>query len=126
MIYWEHEPYLGVGLSSHSYFDGSRFANVRGLQSYISSLDQNRLPTASTEAINGSRAKSDAAMLGLRLTQGIHLETFDTRFGGNFIHEHEDTISRMAGLKLIEVQGGYVRLSERGYLLANQVWQQFI
>ena len=126
LIYWRHDPYLGVGLSSHSYVDGVRFANVRGLQGYLSRLGRNRLPTATSEPIDEGRARADAAMLGLRLTEGIHVSTFDARFGGDFLHDHAEPIERLCANGLLECTDGHVRLATRGYLLANQVWQEFI
>ncbi len=126
LLYWEHHPYLGVGLSAHSYVDGVRFANVRGLQSYLGRLKSGRLPTASSEVIEPSRARSDAIMLGLRLMRGIHVPTFDSRFGGSLLAAHAGAIERLSAAGLLEKVGDYVRLSQRGYLLANQVWQQFI
>jgi oxygen-independent coproporphyrinogen III oxidase len=126
LIYWQHDPYLGVGLSSHSYIDGARFANVRGLQGYLKRLGDVKLPTASNEAISPERARADATMLGLRLMHGIHLNSFNARYGGDFVHQHRTAIQRMRAVELLEHEGGYIRLSERGYLLANQVWQEFI
>jgi oxygen-independent coproporphyrinogen-3 oxidase len=126
MLYWEHEPYLGVGLSAHSYVDGIRFANVRGLQGYIGKVEAGELPTASRETIDTDRARSDAVMLGLRLMRGIHVASFDSRFGGSLLHAHDETIKRLTGYGLLEVAKGYMRLTERGQLLANQVWQEFV
>ena len=126
LLYWEHEPYLGVGLSAHSYLDGQRFGNVRGLQGYMRRLETESLPTASSESITADRARADAIMLGLRLIRGIHLPSFDSRFGGSLLDSHRDTIERLGELGLLEYVRQYLRLSEHGYLLANQVWQQFI
>lgn len=126
LIYWEHEPYLGVGLSSHSYLDGVRFANVRGLQGYINRIERGKLPTASSEVIGEERARADAAMLGLRLIRGIHVPRFDARFGGDFLQDHAEPIARLTDAGLLESVDCHVRLAPRGYLLANQVWQEFI
>ena len=126
LTYWLHRPYLGFGLSAHSYFAGTRFANVRGLQSYQSRLAAGKLPTASSERIDAPRASADAAMLGLRLVEGIHAPTFDARFGGSLLGDHRETIDRLAGLGLLEVADNHLRLTPRGYLLANQVWMEFV
>ena len=126
LLYWEHAPYLGVGLSAHSYVDGVRFGNVRGLQSYIGRLEAGKLPTASREVVDGARARADAIMLGLRLMGGIHVPTYDSRFGGSLLQSHRDTIDRLSDLGLLEIARDYLRLSERGYLVANQVWQEFL
>ena len=126
LTYWLHRPYIGFGLSAHSYFDGTRFANLRGLQSYRARLAAGKLPTASSERIDASRARADAAMLGLRLVEGIHAPTFDTRFGGSLLGDHRETIERLAGHGLVEVADDHLRLTRRGYLLANQVWMEFV
>lgn len=65
-------------------------------------------------------------MMGLRLMQGIHVPTFDSRFGGSILQSHRGTIERMCEAGLLELVSDYLRLSQQGYLLANQVWQQFI
>lgn len=44
LLYWQHEPYLGVGLSAHGYLDGSRYANRSGLRSYLTRLGAGALP----------------------------------------------------------------------------------
>jgi oxygen-independent coproporphyrinogen-3 oxidase len=126
LLYWEHDPYLGVGLSAHSYLDGRRFGNVRGLQGYLGRMARDRLPTSSMELINAERAARDAAMLGLRLMAGVHVPTFDSRFGGDFRSRHASALARLSDLGLLEIGGDHVRLAERGYLLANQVWQEFV
>jgi oxygen-independent coproporphyrinogen-3 oxidase len=126
LIYWRHDPYLGLGLSAHSYLDGRRFANVRGLQGYIRRLQHNRLPTASTEVIDAARARADATMVGLRLTEGIHVDSFNRRFGGDFLTDHAEPLTRLRALGLLEQENGYVRLTGAGMLLANQVWMEFL
>lgn len=126
LTYWRHRPYLGLGLSAHSYYRGQRFANVRGLQNYLARLEQGRLPTAACEDITPERARADAIMLGLRLIEGIHVPAFDARFGGRLVVDHAATIERFAALGLLEVADDHLRLTPRGYLLANQVWQAFI
>ena len=120
------DVYVGVGLSAHGYLDGVRFANVRGLQSYMRRVEAGRLPTVSSEIVDVERARSDAAMLGLRLLSGLHLASFDHRFGGSLLDARREPIERLSELGLVEIAAGYLRLTERGYLLANQVWQHFV
>jgi oxygen-independent coproporphyrinogen-3 oxidase len=126
LIYWRHQPYLGLGLSAHSYLDGRRFANVRGLQGYIQRVQRGRLPTASSEVIDAQRARADATMVGLRLTEGIRIETFNRRFGGDFLADHAEPLTRLEAIGLIEQVQGCVRLTRAGMLVANQVWMEFL
>jgi oxygen-independent coproporphyrinogen-3 oxidase len=126
LTYWHHRPYLGLGVSAHSYLQGCRFANVRGLQGYLTRIAQGLLPTAHATPIDDNRARADAIMLGLRLTEGIYIPSFDARFGGNLLRDHAETIDRLTGYGLIEVADQNLRLTPRAYLVANQVWQAFI
>jgi oxygen-independent coproporphyrinogen-3 oxidase len=126
LTYWHHDPYLGLGMGAHSYLDGERSANVRGLRPYLQRLEESHLPVATKEQIGPKRARADAAMLGLRLTKGIHLPTFNTRFGGDLAADHADAVHRLTGLGLLEVSDDHLRLTRRGYLVANQIWQEFI
>jgi oxygen-independent coproporphyrinogen III oxidase len=126
LTYWRHDPYIGLGMGAHSYLDGVRSANLRGLNRYVQSLARGELPVAHSDPINPERARADAAMLGLRLVSGIDLPTFNQRFGGDLVADHADAVERFRGLKLLEVVNEHLRLTRRGYLVANQIWQEFI
>jgi oxygen-independent coproporphyrinogen-3 oxidase len=65
-------------------------------------------------------------MLGLRLVEGIDLAAFNRRFGGDLVGEHAEAIERFADLGLLEIAGTRLRITPRGFLLANQIWQEFI
>lgn len=36
--YWSFDPYLGLGASAHSFIDGVRFSNVKGIEQYITAM----------------------------------------------------------------------------------------
>ena len=99
---------------------------MRGLQGYLRRLQTHRLPTASSEVIDAARARADATMVGLRLTEGIPIKAFDQRFGGNFLADHTEAIARLAALGLVEQVEGALRLTRAGTLVANQVWMEFL
>jgi oxygen-independent coproporphyrinogen-3 oxidase len=126
MTYWRHDPYIGLGMGAHSYLDGVRFANLRGLNRYVQKLGQGEFPVAQSDPISPERARADAATLGLRLVRGIHLPTFNQRFGGNLVADHAEAVDRLTGLGLLEIVDEHLRLARRGYLVANQIWQEFI
>ncbi len=126
LTYWHHNSYLGLGMGAHSYVDNARFANLRGLRPYLDRLAKNQLPTAHRDPIDADRARADAAMLGLRLVAGIDLAAFNQRFGGNLVGDHAEAVERFAELGLLEIAEGHLRITPRGFLVANQIWQEFI
>ena len=126
LVYWQHLPYLGVGLSAHSLMGNVRSSNVRGLRHYLKRLEKNESPTLREEYISAGRARADAIMVGLRLIKGIEVAHFDSQFGGSLLDDHRETIETLIAQGLMAMEAGHLRLTERAQLIANQVWLQFI
>ena len=74
-----------------------------------------RRPVESTSA----RLDEERFFVGLRLTEGIEPEPAEWR-------RYETTIRRFLDDGLLESDGGRLRLSGRGILLSNEVFQEFL
>ncbi len=51
-IYWKVQPYIGIGISSHSNFDNKRFWNVDNLEDYFKCIKASLLPISGEEKID--------------------------------------------------------------------------
>jgi len=69
---------------------------------------------------------SETVFLGLRLVEGLDTEEFRKRFGLVFEEVYRDQIQRLVGLGLIEFAGQKIRLSQRGLMLGNMVFAEFV
>lgn len=82
---WRGGFYLGFGPSAHSYLPagehGLRRANGKDLARYLAQLERGDSPVATAEAVSHEQAMAESLLLGLRLAEGIELETFARRFG---------------------------------------------
>ncbi len=109
--YWRLEPYAGFGADAHS-FDGEwRTANTDDVRGYI---EQGPQP---------ERTRADVAseryLTGLRLMEGVDLRAEDEgRFGG--------AVARFQAEGLLEREGARVRLTRRGVMLSNEVFEAFL
>jgi oxygen-independent coproporphyrinogen-3 oxidase len=117
---WHYRPYLGCGAGAHSMFrltDGSteRRWNLKGPKAYISSIDREGSAIDGSERLTPTRARGEAAMIGIRLLEGTDA-TLD------FPKARRELVT--AGL-LTEL-GHSVRLTPRGVELANQVGAAFL
>ena len=139
LVYWRAEPYLGVGAGAHSFFAGQRLANVDSPQRYVELVNASHAEHAVTghatlQQIAGGESpgeatfRSDALILGLRLLEGVSPEAFAERFGmtlgeaiGPAIERHVDS-GQQGATGLLEWREGRLRLTERGLLLANEVF----
>jgi oxygen-independent coproporphyrinogen-3 oxidase len=122
LTYWQNLPYLGMGAGAHSYFGERRFSNERNPSIYVKKLKERQMPEAESEVVGDLQAMSETAFLALRTAMGLHLPTFEERFGrpfADFVGERLQTVTE-AGL--LEFADGWLRLSKRGRLLGNEVF----
>lgn len=100
--------------------DAVRFAASDSLDKYLSC----DLPQQN--AISADAALEETFFLGLRLTKGISLEEVAARFGFEAINRHRPAIAEMVEHGLLEDADHRIRLTSRGRLLSNEVFQRFL
>ena len=93
-------------------------------------LDEDALrrigPVAGVEAIGPSLEMSETMFLGLRLLDGLSIDSFKSRFGQDPLDLYGAQVRELTGLGLLEHRDGVLRLTGRGCLLANQVFVRFL
>lgn len=150
LVYWRNEPYLGFGAGAHSWFDGRRFANLRLPQDYIRAVDDasargsaleaaqamakqadasqaGRHPVAESEVIGLPLEMAETVILGLRLVEeGVEKARFQARFGCSIESVYGTELAELQALGLVQVDVQRVRLTNRGLLLSNEVFQRLL
>ena len=89
------------------------------------SIDDMRQVTSREEA-GASLELSDTLVLGLRLSEGVSLRELRRRFGRAALDTHTPAFEEAASLGLLEHVDGYLRLTARGRLLANEVFVRLL
>jgi oxygen-independent coproporphyrinogen-3 oxidase len=127
LTYWRNLPYLGVGAGAHSCFGGRRFSNVLAVRAYLEQVKrEDGCAEAQSEAISRELEMAETAMLGLRLNQGVSLAWFQRRFGVDFDRVFGERLAPLEAAGLLEREAGYIRLSEHGRLLGNEVFERLL
>lgn len=121
LTYWRHVPYLGLGPSAHSYWEGRRFANPRSLARYIKTLNEGRLPVDFEERLTSEQVMFEYMFLNLRLREGIDLGEFRERFGEDLRERFAPALGELTARNLIELNDDRLRLSPEGWLMADAV-----
>jgi oxygen-independent coproporphyrinogen-3 oxidase len=133
--YWRNLDYLGLGAGAHGYAGGYRYSNVLRIKTYI---DRLRPPLSSfvfplssatvNQHKNTSRDDMQETMLtGLRLTvEGVSAQTFRLRFEKDLVDVFGTEIRKLEKVGLLEWAGDTLRLTQRGRLIGNQVFMQFV
>ncbi len=144
LAYWLNRSYLGVGPGAHSCLSGHRFWDVASPREYIRRvhgwgtdgvkpvdiIDRDTLlrigPVDGVEAIGPRLEMAETMFLGLRLLDGLSVEDFKGRFGHDPMQMYRPQIDELEGEGLLEHSDGLLRLTEKGCLLANQVFMRFL
>ncbi|SEO33152.1 radical SAM family heme chaperone HemW [Propionispora vibrioides] len=129
--YWHYQPYLGLGLAAHSFFDGQRLANTVDLQRYIDFFsgtggEKQEFPVAVVEKLDRETAMAEFAFLALRTSNGVHILEFNTCFAADFFSQYNKVITALRRQELIEVTEKNVRLTELGMKYGNVVFGAFL
>ena len=125
--YWTFLPYLGLGPSAHSFTEGKRFWNVANLRDYTDRLNKNRLPVSGAERIGRDRQRLEAIALGLRCREGVLLDWIGKKDNLPQALSHqafglrEVMIQRLIEEGIALIENGSLKLTEKGFLLADAV-----
>jgi oxygen-independent coproporphyrinogen-3 oxidase len=103
-----------------------RATNVLSPEEYISRIEAGESPKACEERLTGRAAMGETMFLGLRMLQGVDIETFARRNGVLPQEVFFEEIADLAERGLIEEADGAIRLTPRGLLLANDVFAEFV
>ena len=125
--YWTRQPYFGFGVDAHSMLasalpevESVRFAAPDALEKYVSGSPLQRTEVSSEAALE------ESLFLGLRLNRGADLRAIAASYGAAAAQELMPTIARLVDDGLIQRDDDRVRLTARGRLLSNEVFQAFL
>jgi oxygen-independent coproporphyrinogen-3 oxidase len=108
--YWNLEPYAGFGADAHSFDGRVRRQNPESVAGYLGAW----------QPVSVARdALEEHFFVGLRLTRGIRPEAHEWQ------HFHAP-IQRFLEQGLLETDGEMLRLTNRGVMLSNEVFQEFL
>ena len=122
ITYWKVKPYLGFGVSSHSFFDNSRYSNTSSIEEYIDLLSKNSLPIESTELIDDTMAFEEWIFLRLRMKEGINFEDINSRFSIDFLASYKPKLDKLLNEGLLIYDASKVSLTLKGFELSNYVF----
>jgi oxygen-independent coproporphyrinogen-3 oxidase len=120
LLYWRRRPYLALGPGAHA-SDGAlrRTWNAARLDGYVAALEVGRLPPGGAEEVDTATALAERAILGLRLREGIEMElAAEPGLAPALEWAREEGLAEDVGER--------TRLTQRGRLLANEVFARLL
>jgi oxygen-independent coproporphyrinogen III oxidase len=153
--YWQRRPYLGLGLDASSMLqcDPTLAAKTEtprtstpqtktslrgplgwGTQDFVlraKTTDDLKAylagpGTPETAWLSPERQHEEAWFLGLRMNEGVEVAALEREFGRELIAPAMETVKRLVNDGLLTFDGKCVRLTARGRLISNDVFQEFL
>lgn len=126
LSYWQDVDYLGLGSGAHSYWQGTRYENPRGIDDYISALEAGRLPANVEEQVDRQAHMEEYCFLGLRTAAGIDKNLFQQKFGVDLFTVYGRTIEKLVAQDLLQHTARGIALTPLGMKYGNQVFGEFL
>lgn len=122
LLYWDCQPYIGLGAAAHG-FDGTvRTENTPDLAKYLRGEG-----IGAVEAVLSQADKiSEFMMLGLRKTDGISETEFYQRFGMTVDAVFSKEISKFVAGGFLARADGKLALTRQGISVSNSILCEFI
>jgi oxygen-independent coproporphyrinogen III oxidase len=124
--YWLRHPVLGFGVGAHSWDGRNRYANHSGFPEYLTAVESGRSPVQWTTETGSRQALQESLFLGLRLTAGVDWSSIESGFPAEMITPYRDVLWELREAGLVDWTDSNVRLTGRGILLSNEVFQRFV
>ena len=124
--YWERKNYLGMGLGSSSLFDNVRWKNIEDLEMYLKNSGEPEMIQKDREILSVTEQMEEFVFLGLRKTRGICMKEFEETFGKSLEECYGENVARMQREKLVIIEDGFLRLTEKGIDVSNYVFGEIL
>jgi oxygen-independent coproporphyrinogen-3 oxidase len=126
ITYWRNWPYLGFGAGAHSFFGKRRYYNVADPAEYMRLVLAGGDTRGGCEVVDEALEMSETMIMGLRLNEGVSFEEFEGRFRLPLAAVYDEQIRVLVGQGLLHVNESSLRLTPRGRLLGNEVFEKFL
>jgi putative oxygen-independent coproporphyrinogen III oxidase len=130
--YWQGGDYLGIGAGAHSFARreedgvfGLRWHDEKNPARYMERVEREGTAAAGSESLNETKAAAEFMFMGLRMTEGVSVEEFLRRFG-KMPQEFYPRIGTWLDEGLMEQDSRHIRLTHRGFMLANEIFVAFV
>ncbi|MEO8286763.1 MAG: radical SAM family heme chaperone HemW [Chloroflexota bacterium] len=126
LVYWHDQRYAAFGPGASGYWGDTRYTTLLGPADYITRVAEGETVMTNLDAVTREVEIGEFMMLGLRLNEGISRSEFRRRFDVEVESVFQADLDQMYSFGLLEQVDGSIRLTPRGRLLGNEVFERFI
>jgi len=124
--YWSDGEWFAFGCGAHGTLDGVRWKNVSSTDEYVSRVTNGASTVGERRVLTRDERLEEALFTGLRLTAGIDADAAGRRYGVNVFQKYGDALRPFLEAGWLVREGGRLRLTRDGMLMANEVMAVFV
>ncbi len=121
---WHSGEYLAFGVSSHGFFEGSRYRNISNLQMYYEMLNNGKLPIIDSVKLKESDYSEELVVLGLRAS-GLDKAKIRKQIP-NFFDKSTAFMKELIDKEFITESETHYQLTSKGYALCDSITNKFL
>ena len=122
--YWKRGEYIGFGVAASSFIGERRFTNTFKFDEYINAVILNKFPEISSDEIGEEDQKFEFIMLALRTEDGLNVNEFNVKTGGDFFRDYADALKARANV--LDVSPYSVKIKEDYMYVQNEIILSFM
>lgn len=123
--YWDKTPYLGLGVSAHSYDGNMRRYNPDNVKLYVESLENDVVVCVGEQESVDEKYDEDV-MLRLRTSRGIDSEWIKSIYGKAYSDYFVNAIRSFVDSGLVIKDVSRYRLSRNGVMLSDMIMRELM
>ncbi|MCL4813617.1 MAG: radical SAM family heme chaperone HemW [Vicinamibacteraceae bacterium] len=124
--YWTDGDWLAYGCGAHGSVGLRRFRHVAGIADYVERVAAGVATEAETVRQTPAERAADAAFMGLRTREGIDAAAIRARYGVDLWARHGEALAPFVEGGWLVRDGTRLRLTRRGFLVANEIMRVFV
>ena len=118
---WHMAQWLGFGPAGASQFGGRRFRNAPDFGTGLCGVNAGVPAECDVVPLDDSEMFSSALIFGLRMNDGVDFDLLRRRFPSADSEKYREPLAFLASQNLLEIDGGRIRLTQSGRLVADAV-----
>ena len=125
---WLQKEYIGIGTAAHSYMQNVRYSNCNNIEKYIKNMEKekNKNIYEIEEIQELEDRKKEYMLLGLRKIDGVQISKFKEKYIDNPLFIYRKELNLLVEEGLINIDGDFIKLTNKGIDFANLVWEEFV
>jgi oxygen-independent coproporphyrinogen III oxidase len=122
---WNRKPYLGIGAGASSFSGKKRWSNIRNFYHYIRQVEVHGKGRTRSETLSLQDEKMEFVMLSLRQIKGFNRKTYRELFRSD-VEKDFPSLFIKKELNSLIIQGKRIKLSRKGRILSNEIFQELV